>query len=384
MLFLTLLQVFLLLLILFGPFLLTLANVRNLIAKQPSTDRILEIITLVAGLWLTVLLYISINFKDYEEYLHTVEGEHVFHAPVSSQYHWILLSIMIAATFAYFFLTSKGRKLPPIPIGFLLAILYFGCFICILWIIQLSAYLMQPSFTSCFILVLCIYPINFLILSASLLRKFLKEYSYEEEVDSQLLQPSLTAIIHRTIRKSISLPLLGFLCLLPLCALGMLFLILFRQQPDAIIKAFTETSDWLLSTKESRILVEVASNDHYLCTVAVGGHKSIVKPLRYGLRQQKRIVVNRQLCIANAFEDLIKEKTPHVHQVIRHLYDTYGYPLSKLIQSPIKADITYVFMKPLEWIFLFTLYCFDQTPENRINLQYLPQDSYVKYQSHRS
>jgi len=30
-------------------------------------------------------------------------------------------------------------------------------------------------------------------------------------------------------------------------------------------------------------------------------------------------------------------------------------------------------MKPLEWVFLFTLYLFDQNPENRIAKQYLSQ-----------
>ena len=36
-------------------------------------------------------------------------------------------------------------------------------------------------------------------------------------------------------------------------------------------------------------------------------------------------MVNRQLCIANAFEDLIQEKTPRFHHFVRYIYDKYGY-----------------------------------------------------------
>jgi hypothetical protein len=51
-------------------------------------------------------------------------------------------------------------------------------------------------------------------------------------------------------------------------------------------------------------------------------------------------------------------------------YDKYGYPLSKHIQSKWSADIVYLVMKPLEWMFLFVLYIVDQKPENRIHIQY--------------
>lgn len=90
-----------------------------------------------------------------------------------------------------------------------------------------------------------------------------------------------------------------------------------------------------------------------------------------GIRRGEKIVVNRQLCIANAFEDLIQERTPKFHHFIRHIYDKYGYPLSKHINNEIEADITYLIMKPLEWIFLIVLYLFDEKPENRIATQYI-------------
>ena len=130
-----------------------------------------------------------------------------------------------------------------------------------------------------------------------------------------------------------------------------------------------ETSDWTLSTKISP--PSVTYDAHYLCTVSLRGHKKLVKPIRMGIRRGEKIVVNRQLCVANAFEDLIKEKTPRFHSFIRSVYDKYGYPLSKHINSAFQADIVYIIMKPLEWLFLAALYLFDKKPENRIAPQYI-------------
>ena len=90
-----------------------------------------------------------------------------------------------------------------------------------------------------------------------------------------------------------------------------------------------------------------------------------------GIRHGEKIVVNRQLCIANAFENLIEEKTPKFHYFVRYIYDKYGFPLAKHIHKAWQADITYILMKPLEWIFLFVLYMFDKKPENRIATQYI-------------
>ena len=111
-------------------------------------------------------------------------------------------------------------------------------------------------------------------------------------------------------------------------------------------------------------------DEHYLCTVAAGGHKKVVKPLRTGKRHGHQVLVNRQLCIANAFEQLLEEHIPRFHRAVRGLYDKTGYPIAKHIRSPYLADGIYFFMKPLEWIFLLVLYLCDPEPENRIAVQY--------------
>ena len=115
----------------------------------------------------------------------------------------------------------------------------------------------------------------------------------------------------------------------------------------------------------------VEMDEHYLCTVAAGGHEKIVKPIRMGERHGHRIVVNRQLLIANAFEQVLEEKTPKMHRTIRNFYDKHGYPIARHIRTKTMADVVYFLMKPLEWIFLIVLYMTDPRPENRIATQYI-------------
>ena len=163
---------------------------------------------------------------------------------------------------------------------------------------------------------------------------------------------------------------LAFVAILPILGVLTIILILFGQQPDSVILAFTKTSDWILSGEIAP--PPVAHDTHYLCTVSLRGHRKLVKPTRFGLRRGEKIVVNRQLCVANAFEQLIEEKAPRFHRKVRTFYDAYGYPISKHINSAWSADVVYLLMKPLEWIFVFVLYLVDTKPEDRISRQYLP------------
>ena len=160
-------------------------------------------------------------------------------------------------------------------------------------------------------------------------------------------------------------PLIG---LIPFTGVIVCLCILCGQGPFGIIRAFTNTSDWTYSTMISPPPVEYEG--HYLCTVAVNGHERVVKPLRLGVRHGVVIGVNRQLCAANAFEQLIEDKAPRLHRLVRHIYDKYGYPVSKHITTRLRADIVYILMKPLEWLFVAVLYLFDRDPESRIAVQY--------------
>ncbi|WP_253701350.1 DUF6688 family protein [Bacillus sp. FJAT-29814] len=158
--------------------------------------------------------------------------------------------------------------------------------------------------------------------------------------------------------------------LFPVLIVIQLLLVLFGQRPDSFIRVFFETSSFHYSRILAPEPIMVSGDGHYLCTVSARGHKKLVKPIRAGIRRGSRIAVNRQLLIANAFENILEQYTPNLHRAIRGFYDRYGYPLSRHIQSKWSADIVYLLMKPLEWFFLIVLYTVDHKPENRIHIQY--------------
>ena len=223
--------------------------------------------------------------------------------------------------------------------------------------------LQVASFHTFFLL---IYSIHLLWVRIKEWQEDRTEISYE----NRLLQ-----FFHQLLNKSRNWPWLAVLLALPTLALVVLILMLFGQQPDSMIKAWTNTADWAFSQKipPQNLIID----EHYLCTVAAGGHEKVVKPQRMGVRHGHPVVVNRQLCIANAFEQVLEEKTPGFHRFLRRNYDRYGYPFAKHIKKKWAMDLIYYLMKPLEWIFLLVLYLVDRKPENRIAMQYIkpiPED----------
>lgn len=138
--------------------------------------------------------------------------------------------------------------------------------------------------------------------------------------------------------------------------------------PASALQVVTRTCDYTLSQLQ---VVVLPADCHYLCTVAARGHAGLVKPLRVGRRGGIPIVVNRQLALANAFEDLLHERWPRFGRFARKVYDRLGWPLSRRIQSRWASDLVYLAMKPAEWIFYLSLLILDRKPpEERIDRMY--------------
>jgi hypothetical protein len=130
--------------------------------------------------------------------------------------------------------------------------------------------------------------------------------------------------------------------------------------------AFTQTCGWGLSQ-----LYPDAGDCHYLCTVAAHGHRRLVKPQRLGKRRGRPILVNRQLAVANAFEDLLHERWPRFGRMARRCYDKIGLPVSRYICKRWTADFVFLLMKPFEWFFYLVLLLLDPgDPEKRIDSMY--------------
>ncbi len=265
---------------------------------------------------------------------------------------------------AFFYQLKLKRTLPPLVAALCLAGVCLGMFTAVLVIIQFSS---MPNLL--IMLLLSLFPAVYLLCAARLLRTEAKAQA------ARIGGQNPYAEKHRVLRFAGSLMckvsgwyLLPFLLVVPLAALLIVLLLLFGQRADAFIRVFLDTSDWRLSQQISP--PSVVLDGHYLCTVALRGHKKLVRPLRYGRRCGRRIVVNRQLCVANAFEEALAERHPGLHKKLRSFYNRRGYPLSKIITTAWRADFTYLLMKPLEWLFLLYLYTVQPNPENRIALQY--------------
>lgn len=113
--------------------------------------------------------------------------------------------------------------------------------------------------------------------------------------------------LNNTIQRSKILPVWSLIALLPIFLIITLILILFGQEYDSLAKVFTETT-WHFSQETHPPYLN--HTGHYLCTVATCGSPKVVKPIRLGINNGEEIIVNRQLLVANAFEDIIMKKYP--------------------------------------------------------------------------
>ncbi|CYU48461.1 hypothetical protein HO663_02025 [Streptococcus suis] len=299
----------------------------------------------------------------YVDWLETLVNSQI-HSPIqteawSGQFFLLLLGVL-----AYLVLNIyQTRLLPPLLTVLLISCLYPSFVFAVLWTIQLSTLIETDFFTYCY---LCLAPFNICLIYSRTILQTIQLWQAEIAKQSAPRFPRLSALL----QKSLSLPIWLLFFSLPYLAVLGSYLILFGQKPDQLLQMWTETSDWALSEKISP--PNAFYDEHYLCTVGAAGHRKLVKPIRMGERHGHRVVVNRQLQIANAFEQILEERCPRLHGRIRSIYDRYGYPISKHIRNVWQADLIYLIMKPAEWFFLFVIYLHDCQPENRIARQYLP------------
>ena len=381
---------FLGLMLILGP-LFTVWTIRNLLLHREHTGKFEAMVFGVGSLY-SLLLYGLWSPRGWEESILINQDMSSLHEPFSRTHILSILILMLAGLVSYAYLKSKKETAPPLAAVLSMAGVYLGILVNLLVIIQLFGGV--AAFGNVFpgdVLLLMLVPFNYILLSVNLLIQVVKAQSRSvrerdmsivsggdserkpEVVSKENPAPYKSRFFNdcnRILAASEHWALYALLLSLPLLCVIIAALLLFGQKPDSVIRAFTETSDWALSTKISPPSVVIDS--HYLCTVALRGHKKLVKPQRLGIRRGSKIMVNRQLCVANAFEQLLEERTPRFHRALRKFYDTYGYPVSKYIRTPLTADIIYLLMKPLEWMFVTVLYLFDTNPEDRIARQYLP------------
>lgn len=347
-----------------GP-VLTFINIYKVLNLQ-NDKTYLDIFTFLYGALCVFFAYLFTFETSYDKSISSGFHEPIFHESLPTIIVFSLIGF-ISYIQLKTILAKNTLSIPPLALVLCISGVYLGIITCVTIIIQLSKNAMDDFI----IFLLCLLPFNYIMYSIAMVLRISRVKAGEYET----LEYKNTFLdkCNRILSDSGRWRMYALILFFPMLGIIVMILTLFGQQPDSMIKAFTYTSDWFFSTKISP--PNHYDDGHYLCTVAAGGHKGLVKPLRYGIRGNRRIVVNRQLCVANAFEQIIEERLPRFHHVVRTLYDRYGLPLSRYIHTPIAADFVYMAMKPLEYLFLVVLYLFDPAPEKRISRQYLPKQT---------
>ena len=315
------------------------------------------------------------------EFLYLTEGKYVtgsdwsvqlknleMHTPIFSEAAPTIIFIFVIGIAGYLYLRVRPlKKIPPLMAIISMSAMY-------LWVIEVLVFTVQVfkgdlSGDNLLDVYLLVYPVCIICIVARTVISKVHEWQEYEMERAKIQRNQFLNFADKILSNSKLWPIYAIVFMFPLLGIIIGILLLFGQAPDSVIKAWTETADWTLSLKEAPQNIEY--DEHYLCTVAAGGHRKVVKPVRKGIRHGHEVIVNRQLCIANAFEQILEEKTPRFHKLVRGLYDRYGFPVARLIKSKWIADIIYIMMKPLEWIFLAVIYMSDVHPENRIATQYM-------------
>lgn len=352
------------------PFVLTVINMVLLLVKPKKAGvKQLEVwVECITIVWGCICSYYYVQFeepyilfdKDWSQVIYTNQT----HTPIWTEAYPTVLVLACIGFIGYLILIAcRTDKTPPLITVLAMAAMYSGLLEMLLAFVQVQ--------TSRYLL-LAVLPFNCLIIGAKTIWRKIREWNampMHKERDFE--KKSCQAFLAGKLNKAEYWPLVAFVLMWPLLGIVLGVLMLFGQKPDYVIKAWTETAEWTLSQREAP--PKVTFDEHYLCTVAAGGHDRIVKPIRMGVRHGHKVVVNRQLCVANAFEQILEERTPKFHKVVRHIYDTCGFPIARLIRTRLAADVVYVIMKPLEWLFVTVIYLCDVKPENRIAVQYLPK-----------
>ena len=275
---------------------LTLWNIYNCVAENPKLEKIISTLTIVVG-GIFYLSLFALNYETAGEWYEQVNSMQ-YHNSLSSEY-WFIYCIVFLGFAGYFVLLYvRADSLPPLISAVSISLLICLNIIQIAYAVQICKNVHRTGY------LLYVYHANIFLLSARVIYRHMKEEAevFRDRLSSEGEHKSFSRI-YNVIDNLTKYSFLIFIVLFFVIALVEIVFVLLGQGLDAPVKAFTDTADWTFSKQIPPPPLEY--DGHYLCTVAAGGHRNVVKPLRLGTRKNETIVVNRQLCIANAFEELI-------------------------------------------------------------------------------
>jgi hypothetical protein len=190
--------------------------------------KIFEWIGIVLGGLYTILCMglTGVTSEDWWKAIYVVK----LHTPVLNSAKPTLIAIVLIAFVGYVILSFKSvEKLPPLVTVLSISAMYLGCAVAVVWCVQ--------TFSKDWIL--SIYPINCILLVVKRIKIAVISWSKSER--------EYKGICGKIIKSSVFLPVTALVVAMLLLGIVLCILVLFGQQPDYIIKAWTETADWTLS-----------------------------------------------------------------------------------------------------------------------------------------
>lgn len=305
-----------------------------------------------------------IFLADGQPYYKAIDPIDSFYEPFASLHSTTLLVFYVLFLASVFAIWLTNFNLPPLTLVIAFTFVLIGMILSfpVLYQCSFDSNLNEPTpFT-----VFTWLPLSNIFIAIFLFVKLIKREAVKAE--TRVFKNKWLNILNSIVANTKYQALIVVALLLPVFGLVTFILIIFGQDYNALVKVFTDTTTWALSQKQHPPYLD--HSGHYLCTVAACGDPEIVKPIHLGKRNNQVIIVNRQLQIANAFEEMVQKISPKLHQIIRHNYDKYGYPISVKITTASRSNLVYIVMKPLEWLFLVALYLFCLEPEKMIKKQY--------------
>jgi hypothetical protein len=95
----------------------------------------------------------------------------------------------------------------------------------------------------------------------------------------------------------------------------------------------------------------------YVASAAAYGHPWLVGSRPVLTVNGAVVRINRQLQMLKVGELALRERLPHVHRVLRRIYDVLGPRAARRLTNPWLADVAYLSLKPAEWAVCVALAC---------------------------
>lgn len=109
-------------------------------------------------------------------------------------------------------------------------------------------------------------------------------------------------------------------------------------------------ASWLWSRHLYDSLPDKAPDGCFIVTSAGHGHAEFVGPHFEVEHNGRRRLANQQLLTFWQFENLWRAQFPHSHAQFRKIYNRVGPMIARRISSPCLADLTFIALKPMEWL----------------------------------